>query len=252
MGDWNTLHLFDFDKFKTKIVPQLSNIEYLEQATNNQTFKSFRRFPNKKELLQVVDCVNQFDIDFRKHPNMYDKNIYTRKENETNYQVELRVNKHEENYQRQLINEIDILSIIIQIKCFEHCAFYNPHFILGRRIFSSALDFKSNSIAEEICHKIIDQELMFYNCGVNQIINWISNEELQLLYLDIENILPKKPEDEDYIKGFKTFVDIAYKNKLGFITLSNINEDVIKMIKNNQSVSIDPVLIQNSQGLIEG
>lgn len=252
MGDWNTLHFFDFDKFQMEVVPQLTNLEYLQTIVESQIFKYHRRFPNEQELLKLIDFIKKFDDDFRTHPLMFDKDIYSRKNDESHYTKDQRVWKHQEEYQAKFINEIDLLSIIIQVKCFENCAFYNPHFILGRRIFTGAVLCKPKSIAEEICYRIMEQELLFYNDNLNQIINWVSNEELQLLYLDIENIQAKEESQQNYINGFKNFIQIAYENKLGFISLSNFREELIKMVVNDRTLNINPKLINKTQSIIEG
>lgn len=63
------------------------------------------------------------------------------------------------------------------------------------------------------------------------ITSWITNEDIQLLFLDKENLYF---EDNDLAKAFLTLLDTAHKNKLGFIMGVDMRESELELLSKNK------------------
>lgn len=247
MGSWNTLHHFDDRKFYSEIVPDLKNDGQLLHKYFNSKFAKrilYRREDTiNKEIAEIIKFSRFLDKDFKLHETLYE--IKTREKNinesytdfiEKRFQDE----RDFENANGEIIESINsLLTLII----FSECAAFNPHLILGRTIFTDCVMATPNSTAEEIMDNFTNNGLgsIFYssysNC--NGLINWVTNEDLQLLWLDKENIYSADAETDNYFSDFCTFIEIALENNLGVISGTNMNESTLKLIPSPLNLKID-------------
>jgi hypothetical protein len=235
MGDWNTLHFFDDKSFYTKIVPDLLNKgELLKKHFESELLKYF--WNNTKKDQRINDILNFFkylDKDFKSHKELYDISRRKKKPEEEYLKFLNKQNQDKDEFQEQNAQVIADLSEIMPLLLFSECANFNPHLILGRKIFTGHVDAKPKSVSEEIIWQVIQPEYgcVYSQCGTG-IINWIANDELQLLWLDKDNLYARYDDSENYFQEFLKFIEIAIKNNLGLISVTNVNEGVLKLTKN--------------------
>jgi hypothetical protein len=77
----------------------------------------------------------------------------------------------------------------------------------------------------------------YSNCS--GLINWVTNEDLQLLWMDKENIYSADAKTDNYFSDFCTFIEIALENNLGVISGTNMNESTLKLIPSPLNLKID-------------
>lgn len=246
MGDWNTLHHFDDKKFYSIIVPDLKSNGQLLGKYFNSEFGKYVAYANDKNTERIAEIVtlNQFlDKDFKHHKTLFD--IQNRKKgiNEDYSEFIKKRSQDEENFQKANGHIIEDINLILTLIIFSECAAFNPHLILGRSIFTGNVSAKSKSVAEEIIYNFTNNEIgsIFYSSCSNctGFINWITNEDLRLLWLDKENLQPADNSSEKYFSDFYKFIEIAVENELGVIAGTNMNEDILKLIQSPLSVKID-------------
>lgn len=246
MGDWNTLHHFDDKKFYSKIIPELKSNGQLLRKYCNSGFGKYIFYgsdENDERIDEILRFSHFLNSDYKLHETLLD--ILTRKKGIDEKYSDFIKKKHqdEEKFQKENGHIIDDINRILTLIIFSECAAFNPHLILGRSIFTGCVSTKPNSISEEITSNFITNELgsIFYssrsNC--NGLINWVSNEDLQLLWMDKENLYPTDLESEKYFSDFSKFIEIAIENELGVISGTNMNEEILKLIQSPLSVKID-------------
>ncbi|MGV3612284.1 MAG: hypothetical protein ACO1N0_15095 [Fluviicola sp.] len=245
MGDWNTLHHFDDKTFYSMIVPDFKSNGQLLRKYFNSKFGSYIVYGNDQNEERIAEILrfSQFLDNHFKSDTLL--NIQKRKKgiNENYSDFIQKRNQEEEDFQKANGAIIEDINHILTLMIFSECAGFNPHLILGRSIFTGSVCAKPKSIAENIISKLTDNELgsIFYPSRSNRsgIINWITHEELQLLWLDKENIYSEKEETGKYFSDFLKFVEIALENNLGLISGTNMNESILKLIQSPLSVKID-------------
>ena len=246
MGDWNTLHHFDDKKFYSKIVPDLKNDGQLLRKYFNSEFGNYIVYGSEKNDERIAEILRFswfLDKDYKLHETLL--NIQTRKKgiNEEYSDFIKKRSQDEEEFQKANRHIIEDINLILTLMVFSECASFNPHLILDRTIFTGYVDAKPKSIAKDIISKFTDNELgsIFYsshsNC--NGLINWVTNEELQLLWLDKENLNSTGKDADKYFYDFYKFIEIAIENNLGVISGTNMNERILKLIQSPLSVEID-------------
>jgi len=232
MSDWNTLHLFDSKRFYNTVVPEMKNGgELVDFYFKSKLYSLKNRFNELKndDLRKLKLFLSDFNGEFKHNQSLH--NIENRQKKEGQDYKEFIREKYndEEEFRKEYSNEIYHYTSLLPLIIFSECAQFNPHLILGRRIFESNISVKKNSIAEE-CYNKINNGGIYSDTGY--VMDWINYEDIKLLWLDIENIYPVKDETEQYFNDFKKFVEIAVKNSLGLISISNVNEPILKMIDN--------------------
>lgn len=68
------------------------------------------------------------------------------------------------------------------------------------------------------------------------ITNWITHEDVILLFLDKENL---HFEDSELAEAFLKLLDIAHKNKLGFIMGVDMRESELELLSKNKLLASD-------------
>lgn len=224
MGDWNTLHYFDDKKFYSKIVPDLRGEEYLLKNYFNSQFGKYIIYDydhNEGRITDIIKFTAFLDDEFKIHKTLLSIQNREKSVNEEYKNFIEKLYKDEDNFYRKNGQIIEDINLILTLMIFSECASFNPHLILGRSIFTGCVSAKPKSIAEEIISKFTNNGLgsIFYsthsNC--NGFINWVTNEDLQLLWLDKENLYSKGNDAEKYFSDFYKFIEIAIENNLGVI-----------------------------------
>lgn len=235
MSDWNTLHFFDDKTFYAKVVPDLlGKGELLKKHFESKLGNSilWGNSNSDRRIEAILKFCHSFDKDFKIHKDLY-AIVARKKKPGEQYLDALHAMHHDaEKFKKQNYKVIDDLTEILPLLVFSECAGFNPHLILGRRIFTGRVNAKPKSVAEEIIIRITNQEhgsVYPYNSGI---INWITNEDLRLLWMDKDSLFPTDADSEGYLQEFLTFIEIALDNNFGVISGSNMKESILKMIEN--------------------
>lgn len=246
MGSWNTLHHFDDKKFYSKIVPDLRGEGYLLRNYFNSEFGKYivgNSDQNEERITDIIKFSQLLDDEFKIHETLFSIKNRKKSVNEEYSSFIKKLYKDEDDFYRENEPIIEDINLILTLIIFSECASFNPHLILGRTIFTACVGAKPGSIAEEIISDFTNNELgsIFYpvasNC--NGLINWVTNEDLQLLWLDKENLYSTGKDAEKYFSDFYKFIEIAIENDLGVISGTNMNESFLKLIQSPLSVKID-------------
>ncbi len=220
MGVWNTVHLFDNNKFYNEVVPCLRGDENCFKEDYLEFYKSYRTggIANlsdneldeilNESIQRVKEIVNQLDLNFKKHE----------------------VYNYLESYQDQLdyLNKYNYYEFckFFEYYLFKYCADFFPYIICGKRGLVSVLDSKDNSIGSEILYNLGDSDNVFNLDG--GIINWISNEDTEILGSCEEDFFSKDyycNEDLEYLENVIRFFKIASSNNLGLVQGQDMREE---------------------------
>lgn len=218
MGDWRTLHLFDKTKYMEEVVLVVRDLEnYLPSFLNDRHLNWLDGFsrPPERILKDTGTLVSELDAELSIHPVLTELKQIANKQRD-NYFLP------REQFIRQRQVEIEFFEYVLIETIFARFGNFNPHFILGKRLFESCVETTNNSIAQELTARISstkeDTVLDLIDGGI---MNWLSKEETELLYWDRDHIFPVNEENEVYVTEFKAFLKEAYERNLGLITLRN-------------------------------
>ncbi len=235
MGDWNTLHFFDDKTFYAKVVPDLlAKGELLKKHFESKLGNSILWGNNNSH--ERIDAILKFchslDKDFKVHQDLHALISREKKPGEQYLEALHAIQKDEKEFKKQNSHVIDDLTEILPLLLFSECASFNPHLILGRNIFRNRVNAKPKSVAKEIITRVTDQEYgsaFPYNSGI---VNWITNENLQLLWMDKDSLFSSDADSEEYFQEFLKFIVIAIENNLGIVSGSNMKESILNSIEN--------------------
>lgn len=236
MGDWNTLHFLNDKYFTEKVVPDLlgnGNLlkKYFEAELSRCMF--FDNSNAEQRISNLTEFFRFLEKDFKKHKTLLAILNREKKPGEPYLESIQKRYQEEKAFIEKHGTVISDLTYILPHLLFSECAAFNPHLILGRRIFTNRVDAKPGSVAAEIIPKIIHSESgCIYSQFGEGIINWVTQEELELLWLDRDNIISTNKEAEDYFNDFIKFIETALQNNLGVISVTNVKEYLLKTTKN--------------------
>jgi len=219
MGDWNTLHVFDDKKFYQVVVPILKGegkpLEfYLDTDFGKYTLRDIKQSKNSI-IDSIIKTAHQFDDKFKfflgfpqpepapiYYRNFYNKNSWF----------------HEFN---------SICEYIV----FSECAFFNPHFKLGKNLFYSFIKAKPNTASQDFQNQIGMMNDSIFGIEGDGIKNWITNDELSLYILDFENLSSTPQGDKfNYLEEFKLFIKTFHENGYGVISCFNLRSEFYSRI----------------------
>lgn len=232
MGDWRTLHLFDKTRYLKEVVPKVRNLEpYLATFLNERNSNWLKGFskPTDQIVNDTIKLALELDDELSCHSELVKLGEITNKKFENYY-------SHRDNFIRKKQTSIEFFEYLIIETIFSSVADFNPHFILGKRMFEGIIETKNNSIAEELTSKISSQnESSILDVIDGGIINWLSEEEVKLLYIDRANIIPSNEEGLDYVNEFKELLKYAYEKDLGLISLRNPRENELCQLQKDSN-----------------
>lgn len=248
MGDWNTLHIFNDRHFYTNIAPDLRNKgELLQRYFNSQLGKYILWDNSNSEVRtrQMVDLCRDLKSDFKVHTTLFEIEARQKKPTEVYADFKDKQSQDYDQFMHAHADAIEDLNRILTLILFTECAAFNPHLVLGRRIFTGNVTAKAGSVASGVIDMIPCRESgSFYysnmsNC--NGLMNWVTYEELQLLWLDKDNLLVPDGTDEQYLTEFLQFVELALQHESGLLSVTNVNEQVLNAIPEpTLQIDIDP------------
>lgn len=241
MGDWNTLHFFSDKHFYEKVVPDLTgkgNLlkKYFDSKLGN--YLLFHNSDNDKRITSVLEYCQFFDEDFKTHKLLYEIETRKKKPDEEYQTFMQKMLKDTDEFYKQNGTAADDLATVLTLIMFSECAAFNPHLILGRRIFSGNVGAKPKSVAEAIISQIDNSPCGSTHSYGSGIMNWITNEDLKLLWLDRSNLVPTN--SKEYFNDFLKFIEIAIENDFGVVSGTNMRESILKLAENpNINIEVD-------------
>lgn len=236
MGDWRTLHLFDSDKYKKEIVPRVKNTsEFLSSVLDKELSTYLLGFSQSQQEIidEIIAFIAELESDLMFHPSL--RQAQQKSIKQQHFEVLKRQYLGQDNFIETHINSIEFLESILTETIFSTVANFNPHLILGKRIFESFVTATKDSVAEELIYPITESEPgSVLNLIDNGIINWLDKEEVERMADDLENVFStqsKLSHATRYVKEFKVFVQLAYASNLGLISLRNPREEKLSKLR---------------------
>lgn len=241
MGYWCTLHLFDDKKFYNEVVPILKGdigdltndclgflkshvtggIEYLSKRDINNFVK------------QTVKKINSIS-------NLLDKTFKTNEE----YQ---KIKDY--NSQRKFLDDLDgyyDFCKFLEYYIFMTCSDFFPHLPLGKGGVSRNFELNGKTLADSILGTLDNWNEFLCGDGMG-ITNWITNEDVQYLYLDKENL---SFTNNERVEGFLTLLEVAREYKLGLIIGVDMRENILELLPNNKLTNPEIWSSKNTTGLL--
>jgi len=225
MGYWRTLHLFDDKKFYKEVVPELKGetgdltqacLEFFKHyTTGGISHLSTGKINSlvEQNIQRIISISNSLDETFKIHHEFHKI---------TNYDS-----------QNLFLSSLDghyEFCKFLEYYLFKTCADFNPHLGLGKGGVSRNFNIHIKTLSYNIIEELDDWN-DFLSQDSMGITSWITNEDIQLLFLDKENLYF---EDNDLAKAFLTLLDAAHKNKLGFIMGVDMRESELELLSKNK------------------
>lgn len=232
MSDWNTLHFFDDRTFYSKVVPDLKGEgTLLRHYLFSDLGKRLTGAPVPDSFSdEITAFCREMDQDFQTHVALQRIQERKREPEEALEGFYAKKMREADEYLKDYLQVIEYLNNILLGIVFSECASYNPHMILGRRIFSGAVTAEPRSIAAELLETIVHGKTGIHSLFNTGITGWITHEELQLLWLDKANMRPADEHSEVYFREFLSLVKTALDHQLGLISITNVNEDPLSAL----------------------
>ncbi|MBE8728098.1 hypothetical protein [Flavobacterium hungaricum] len=240
MGHWCSLHLFDDSKFYCEVIPVLKGetgdlTEMCLEFLKTHLVGGISRFTEVEIERMVENYVEKFilisrsfDETFKNQDEFIQKISYEeRKKNISNLDAHYEFCRFFEYY------------------LFASCADFFPHLGLGKGGVSRRFEIPSRTVAENIISELDNwnEFLAAYGMGIT---NWISSEDVEILYLDRENL---KFEDNESAEFFLQLLEIAYNHNLGFVCGVDMNEESLELLPQNKLLSKEFWLEQKLTGV---
>ncbi len=240
MGYWCTIHLFDDTKFYKEIVPQLKGqtgdltavcSEFLKSYITGGTghLSTLENINLAKKYIDRIHLIsNSFDQSFRIHNEFNKINDYD----------------HQLRFLSQFQGYYDFCRFFEYI-LFTTSADFFPHVALGKGGVLRNFDIQVKSIAYNIVEEL-DCWNRFFTGEMMGIANWITHEDVELLYLDKEKLCPV---ENSHAEGFLNLLEIARRNKLGLLMGVDMRENILKLLPAHKLINIDSS-INKSDGVL--
>ena len=232
MSDWNTLHFFDDHTFYSEVAADLKGEgillrKYLfsdlgERLTGSPVPDSF--------IDKISAFCKELDHDFQTNLSLQKILRRTRKPEEQLEGFNAKKMQEADDYLNTCTQVIEYLNNILPGIVFSECASYNPHLILGRKIFSAAVKAEPGSISADLLDTIIYGKTDIHSMFNSGIKGWLTHEELQLMWLDKANMCAADEHSQVYFHEFLSLVKTALDKNLGLISITNVNENPLSGI----------------------
>ncbi|TCI90951.1 hypothetical protein [Tenacibaculum sp. M341] len=230
MGAWRTLHFFDHETFIREMSPKLRDLKFLNETFENPYFKRYLKRTNQekeKVLTNIYNIADSLNDDLKTHPELF--TIETAKK-QAHEKYDAFSSKKYRLYEAFISKNnlgIEAFEYFMNYIIFSTYADFIPYFRFGKSLLESFTRATKNSISEELLSRISGLDYgSIYERFDDGIMTWLSYEEVELFYLDSENIIPKDKDCMVYVNEFKIFIKYAYDNKLGLIAMKDFLEPV--------------------------
>lgn len=231
MGYWCSLHLFDDTKFYRDVVPELKGetgdlsdacekflrFHVIGGIAHLQAAEIKKRIDRTIEHISAISC--QLDNTFKIHREFHTIKAYDQ--------------------QKLFLNDLDgydDFCRFLEYYVFKTCADFFPHIGLGKGGVSRNFDLPVNSLSYSIVAELDGWNDFLSGAGMG-ITNWISHEDVELLYLDKENL---HYTENKRAEGFLTLLETARDKELGLIAGVDMREDQLELLPGNKL--INPVI----------
>ncbi|WP_158978988.1 hypothetical protein [Cellulophaga sp. L1A9] len=235
MSDWNTIYLFDVDKFYKKIVPQLIEDKgYIIDFINSKPYSNwYSEKITDNEIDSTIDFFQSLTTDFKSNKVLLEILKSEKKEYQLYADFNSIKNSRIKDFYEVNGKIIEVINQFLPYLIYEECVYREPHLSIGRSILTSKIVIKSNSLIEEIMMSIYKEEIgSTHRLFGSGIMNWLTLEQVNILLLDVDNLKAKTSDSEDYKNDFIKILSLTYEQKLGIITLSNLQENLLDEIEN--------------------
>lgn len=225
MGYWCSLHLFDDKKFYREVVPQLKGEigdlteasreflkHYLVGGTSHLSDERLNALIEQNNH-RIISISKSMDETFKIH---YEFDKITGYENKIYF-----VGQLDGHYE---------FCEFMEYYLFKTCADFNPYLGLGKGGVSRNFNIARKTISCNVMSEL-DNWNDFFSQGMMGITNWITHEDVELLFLDKENL---HFEDNERAESFLELLSVAYKNKLGFIVGVDMRERQLELLYENK------------------
>ena len=244
MGKWHTVHLFDEKKFREIVIPKLRG---LNGGVQDDFMNIYFFFPGHFPLYYSICKLSK-----EEQENSIKNEVNAIEEFSKSFDDTFKL--HREFSKDSKIRELKVMPSnfmkLFEALVFKYCVDYFPFFASGKHGISSPSRFcwKSPSIGLELIRELDYGDYDNFNLFSDDfgIVNWITNEELSLIYDDKQKI--RDDGNEAHI-GFFNLVDMAYQNGLGLIQGVGMNEDLLQRLPQNKVASESQWNKENSTGL---
>lgn len=243
MGYWCTLHLFNDQKFYKQVIPKLKGrCENL--ASECKDFLLLHTIGGMKNLseFEIQNRVNKISTSINKLSDSMDEP----------FKKHLEFSKIKDYEQRRLYlnNLTDHYEFckFFEYYVFKYCTDFFPHISLGKGGISRNFKLNRQSISYSLISELDTWNDFF--CGYTTgITNWLNHEEIELLYLDRENLLFDEKRKEKG-ESIRSLLEIAYHHKLGLIVGVDMNGERLKNLPANKLISAKDWESLNTEGML--
>jgi len=241
MGYWTTLHLFDDKKFYKEVVPILKG----EAGNLTNEFVEFLKSHVTGGIAHLAkgdinNLVEQTIKKINSISNSLDKTFKTSGE----YQ---KIKDYDT--QRHFLNDLDgyyDFCKFFEYYIFMTCSDFFPHLPLGKGGVLRNFEINVKTLSHSIIGALDNWNEFLCGDGMG-ITNWITNEEVQVLYLDKVNL---RFNDNERAESFLTLLEVAHEYKLGFIMGVDMREGVLELLPNNKLTNPEIWSSKNTTGLL--
>lgn len=241
MGYWCTLHLFNDKKFYNEIVPLLkgesgdltnSCLDFLKLyktgGINHLSTQSLNVLIEQtiQKIISISNSLNKSFKDNREYQKLQsydDKRFFLNN-----------LNGYYEFY------------TFFEYIVFNTCSDFFPHLPLGKGGISKNFQIEIKTLSYSIMTEL-DSWNNFLCGDLMGVTNWISHEDVELLYLDKENLCFM---DNQRAEGFLTLLEVAQKNQLGLIMGVDMRESTLELLPINKLIKPEIWTNINTNGLL--
>lgn len=243
MGYWCTLHLFNDRKFHEELIPEMRGIkgnidsvckDFLECYTVGGV-RNYSVTELSKRVSQVTRQINEIsnsmDHSFKLHHEFCKINDF---DTSMDY-----LGKMEGHYE---------FCKFLEYSIFRCCADFYPHIPLGKGGLGRNFDFnkKYKSLSFSIVNEL-DKWNTFFCADMMGITNWLNKEEVELLYLDRENLISKENTRGDIIYNL---IEIANEYNMGLVVGIDMREDNLERLPSYKLIKAEMWNNLNTQGML--
>lgn len=218
MGHWQTIHLFDYKKFRKNGIHNLMKNKE-EFKTNCQRFLELTPYIEDGKSLSIKEKLEKLD-------SLYIKFNGILEEFDTDLSIKKLKGNEDESKRKDYITSIydyNFARFIIFL-IFSNYADYFPFTVGGKNGIQNKFE-PNKSLAFELLIKL-DTGLgqNYFSIEHHGIVGWLTEEEITLLNMDFDNLSSKK---DSYIDGFLNLIKIANKENFGIILGVDMPDDRI-------------------------
>lgn len=239
MGKWHTVHLFNYKSFVANINMDLSNESRFKESC--LTFMKLTPYlehgislPYQEKLDRIDDLyqlINSLINKFDKNLMLIENKIIKNSAQQSDYIREI--------YDYQFARFFNYL-------VFKKYSHYFPYVIGGKSGVVSKFEY-DKTLANEILSKLeLNYSKTYFSFDEHGIVCWLTNEEVKLLELGLENLKTKK---DSYTIGFINLVKIASKLDYGIILGVDMYDNSVYELISENKINLNKFEEQEKEGL---